>query len=108
MKLEHIEVEGRWLPRLEVTKVRLDTSPLVVGDVILALDGQVVDERADLFDFLTKERIGWTTRVEVLRSKEICVLDVVPTRWKGGPHPPLTTRPGRDRSGSGLSCGRWR
>jgi S1-C subfamily serine protease len=81
VRLEHLEVEGRWLPRLRVTKVRAEPSLFARGDVILALDGEVVDERADLFDLLTKERIGEPTRVEVLRDGEIQVLTVVPLRW---------------------------
>ena len=72
-----VEVEGQHVMRLVVTKVRSDKSPLAVDDVILAIEGEVCDERSDLYNFLTKDRIGQELHFDVLRGGKVEKVAVV-------------------------------
>ncbi len=75
-----VEVDGQQVMRLVVTKVRVEHSTLAVDDVILAIEGEICDERSDLYNHLTKERIGKELHFEVLRGGKVEKLAVVTTK----------------------------
>jgi S1-C subfamily serine protease len=73
-----VELDGHEVMRLVVTRVRRETDGgLAVGDVILAIEGEVCDERDDLYNHLTKERIGKPLALDVLRDGTVTTLSVV-------------------------------
>jgi S1-C subfamily serine protease len=78
-----VEVDGKQVMRLAVTNVRNSDSSLKVDDVILSIEGEVCDERSDLYNFLTKERIGKELHFEVLRGDKVEKLTVVTTKLGG-------------------------
>lgn len=53
-----------------------DRSGLIVGDVIVALDGQAMRQMDDLFAFLGSERIGTTATARLLRAGQLRELTV--------------------------------
>ena len=75
-----VEVEGEQVMRLVVTKVRVEDSTLQVDDVILSIDGEVCDERSDLYNHLTKDRIGQELKFEVLRGGKVEQIAVTTTK----------------------------
>ncbi len=73
-----VELEGSEVMRLVITRVRTGAdSPLVAGDVILSIDGEICDERSDLYNHLRKDRIGKELHFEILREGKVQKLDVV-------------------------------
>jgi S1-C subfamily serine protease len=50
---------------------------LMLGDVLLALDGHPLSHPADLLPLLDEERIGATSRARVLRGGEMLEVEVV-------------------------------
>jgi serine protease Do len=77
--------DGKSLVGLAVTKLGRSTSSkdLKVGDVILRVEDEEVDETSDLYRILTKDRIGKPTPVEVLRNGSMKTLTVHPIRLEG-------------------------
>ncbi len=69
-----------------LTSVRPDgpaaTSGLHEGDIVLSLDGELVDEPGDLFRLLNRNRIGKECRVRLLRNGEPleCTVSPCPRR----------------------------
>lgn len=53
-----------------------DKAGLLVGDVLVSLDGQAVNDLESLLGLLSSDRIGRTVPVEVIRGAELRVLQV--------------------------------
>ncbi|GAB3660400.1 trypsin-like peptidase domain-containing protein [Actinocorallia lasiicapitis] len=75
-----IELDGHQVPRQAVVKVsaRAAAAGFVMGDVILSIQGQAADERADLYDHLGRESIGRPVALELLRAGEVVQLTITP------------------------------
>jgi S1-C subfamily serine protease len=54
-----------------------ESAGLLIGDVLLSVDGQVVSGTADLQSALDGEKIGKTARLKVLRGGNLADVDVV-------------------------------
>lgn len=80
-----VVVDGKSLVGLAISRIARPTSSqdLSVGDVILKVDHQEVDETSDLYRILTRDRIGEPTPVEVLRDGSLRTLTVRPIRLEG-------------------------
>ncbi|MDT3382472.1 PDZ domain-containing protein, partial [Labrys neptuniae] len=60
-----------------------DSAGLLMGDIIVALDGRRVAAVDDLIRLLGEERIGRSTRFDVLRNGKPRSLDVMPRERQG-------------------------
>ena len=80
-----IDVDGGPRAGLEVIRVGPvgARNGLAEGDVLLAVEGQPVDEAGDLHRILTKELIDRDTDVEVLRAGTVQHLSIRPSRLDG-------------------------
>jgi serine protease Do len=74
-----VTLDGQPAPRLVVTRTSSAGSALRADDVILTINGEIIDERSDLYRYLTKEHIGTPLRFEVLRNGEPARVEVTPT-----------------------------
>src|SRR6266508_903677 len=81
-----VEVNGQPVTGLGVTRTSEPSGDdrLKVGDVILRLGGEVVDEPSDLYRILTRELIEKPTNCQVFREGAVRELTLTPTRM-GGP-----------------------
>ncbi|MBW3663158.1 MAG: PDZ domain-containing protein [Actinobacteria bacterium] len=77
-----VSLERAEVTRMGVARVNDPGSPLRPGDVIVAVDGDPIDERADLYRILTHDRVGQRLDVEVLRDGLLAHVTVVPTAWR--------------------------
>jgi S1-C subfamily serine protease len=80
-----VEVDGGPRVGLEVIRVGPAGSQngLAEGDVLLAVEGQAVDEAGDLHLILTKDLIDRPTDLEILRGGTVQHLTVHPSRLEG-------------------------
>jgi S1-C subfamily serine protease len=78
-----ISLEGAEVTRMGVSRVNDPASPLQPGDVIVAVDGEQIDERADLYQLLTHDQVGRSLDFEVLRGDLLVHIAVVPVAWSG-------------------------
>lgn len=86
VSLKQVSLDGVPVARLAVTRTKPEGPAhghLEPGDVILTINGEVVDERADLFDHLGGDTIGRPVAIEVLRADARTTVEVTPTRWAG-------------------------
>jgi S1-C subfamily serine protease len=76
-----VAVDGQQVMRLVVTRVRTPVADgFAAGDVILAIDGEVCDERDDLFNHLTKAYVDKAISFDILRGDEKVGIKVVATK----------------------------
>jgi S1-C subfamily serine protease len=80
-----IDVDGGPRAGLEVIRVGPvgARNGLAEGDVLLAVEGQPVDEAGDLHRILTKDLIDRPTDVEILRAGTVQHLSIRPSRLEG-------------------------
>ncbi|MGH6755002.1 MAG: S1C family serine protease, partial [Bradyrhizobium sp.] len=60
-----------------------DSAGLLMGDIIVALDGQRVSAVDDLIRLLNEERIGRNTRFDILRNGKARTFEVTPKERRG-------------------------
>lgn len=74
-------VEGGQAAALLISSVQADSpasrAGLMLGDVLMALDGHPLAHPADLLPLLDEDRIGATSRARILRGGEVREVDVV-------------------------------
>lgn len=74
-------VEGGQAAALLISSVQADSPAsrggLMLGDVLLALDGHPLAHPADLLPLLDEDRIGTTSRARVLRGGEVREVEIV-------------------------------
>ena len=76
--MANVDLDGQTVARLRVSRVKDAEHALRVGDVILAVAGEIVDERADLYNHLDRRHIGKPLELEVLRDGARTAVTVTP------------------------------